>query len=67
MLGRAGAQGVFGDGFAGRPIRMQDKQFGKRVNNSIDDMYNNNAPRGPGGQQQQQSASAVNLPINQQQ
>lgn len=36
MMSRAGAQ-VFGDGFAGRPIRMQDKEFGKRVGNSIED------------------------------
>ena len=51
MLGRAGAQGVFGDGFAGRPIRMQDKLFGKRVNNSVDDMYGGEAAQGPGQQQ----------------
>jgi len=38
-LGRAGAQ-VFGDGFAGRPIRMQEKLFGKRVGNSMDEPSN---------------------------
>ena len=30
QLGRVGAQ-VFGDGFAGRPLRGMEKQFGKRV------------------------------------
>jgi len=34
-MARAGAA-VFGDGFAGRPIRMDEKQFGKRVGNSND-------------------------------
>ena len=33
QLSHAGAQ-IFGDGFAGRPIRGMDKQFGKRVASS---------------------------------
>jgi hypothetical protein len=31
-MSRAG-EAVFGGGFAGRPIRMMDKPFGKRVGN----------------------------------
>jgi hypothetical protein len=30
-LGSAGASKIFGDGFAGRPIRGMDKEFGKKV------------------------------------
>jgi len=30
-LGQAGASRIFGDGFAGRPIRGMDKEYGKRV------------------------------------
>ena len=36
VMGRAGEQ-VFGGGFAGRPIRMQEKAFGKRVGNQLEE------------------------------
>ena len=38
QMARAGAA-VFGDGFAGRPIRGMEKEFGKKVNNSLEDQF----------------------------
>lgn len=60
MLGKAGAQ-VFGDGFAGRPIRGMEKQFGKRVNNSLEDNSHYSAPQ---PLQMQQNNLQPMLPIN---
>ena len=49
-MARAGAA-VFGDGFAGRPIRQDSKSYGKRTNNPTGqrDSYDSGyaAPRPP--------------------
>jgi hypothetical protein len=66
-MARAGAA-VFGDGFAGAPIRKDDKLYGKRVGNSEDAVTTSSYQiphTGPGGIPKPNAGhGGVVLPIN---
>jgi len=62
-LAKAGSQ-VFGDGFAGRPLRMQDKVFGKRVGNAEEGQFTPNPGYNQQGSYSQMQQQKPVLPIN---